>query len=112
MASGTGSSKNAWVQLYEARRVPNEQEVRSPGRPPGIVPRRKVGLTLSHGEVAEIEVWQKRFSELLHRSVSAGETVGILTRICSARYNRILGDEKEYKVLTQLVERLVSDEKK
>jgi hypothetical protein len=70
MATGTGSTKNAWVQLYEARRVPSDQEVRAPGRPPGTVPRRKVGLTLSHGEIAEIDVWQQRFSELLHRSVS------------------------------------------
>jgi hypothetical protein len=111
MASGNSNTRNAWVQLYEARRVPNEQEVRTPGRPPGIVPRRKVGLTLSHGEISEIETWQERFSELLHRSVSAGETVGILTRICSARYNR-LGDQKEFRALSQLVEKLVSDEKK
>jgi hypothetical protein len=112
MAAGTGSSKNAWVQLYEARRVPSDQEVRSPGRPMGTVPRRKVGLTLSHGEIAEIDVWQKRFSELLHRSVSAGETVGILTRVCSARFNRYIGEDKEFKALSQLVERLVNDEKK
>ena len=111
MASGPNSTKNAWVQLYEARRVPNEQESRTPGRPPGIVPRRKVGLTLSHGEIAEIESWQKRFSDLLHRSVSAGETVGILTRVCTARFNR-MDENKEFKALAQLVERLVSDEKK
>ena len=112
MATGTGSTKNAWVQLYEARRVPSDQEVRAPGRPPGTVPRRKVGLTLSHGEIAEIDIWQKRFSDLLHRSVSAGETVGILTRICSARYNRYLSEDKDIKALAQLVERLVTDEKK
>ena len=47
MASTQNPNRNAWVQLYEARRVPNEQEVRAPGRPPGVVPRRKVGLTLS-----------------------------------------------------------------
>jgi hypothetical protein len=111
MASGSNTTRNAWVQLYEARRVPSEQEQRTPGRPPGIVPRRKVGLTLSHGEISEIETWQKRFSDLLHRSVSAGETVGILTRICSARFNR-MGDQKDVKALAQLVERLVSDEKK
>ncbi len=111
MASIQNPNRNAWVQLYEARRIPNEQEVRSPGRPPGVVPRRKVGLTLSHGEIAEIEVWQKRFSALLHRSVSAGETVGILTRICSARFAR-MGEEKDIKALAQLVEALVTDEKK
>jgi hypothetical protein len=111
MASGPNSTRNAWVQLYEARRVPNEQESRTPGRPPGIVPRRKVGLTLSHGEIAEIEAWQKRFSDLLKRSVSAGETVGILTRVCTARLNR-MGEDKDFKALSQLVERLISDEKK
>ena len=111
MASSPNSTRNAWVQLYEARRVPNEKESRTPGRPPGVVPRRKVGLTLSHGEIAEIEVWQKRFTALLHRSVSAGETVGILTRICSARFAR-MGDDKDIKVLAQLVEALVTDEKK
>ena len=47
MASNPNTNRNAWVQLYEARRIPSEPETRSPGRPPGIVPRRKVGLTLT-----------------------------------------------------------------
>ena len=47
MATNPNSSRNAWVQLYEARSVPSEPETRSPGRPPGMIPRRKVGLTLS-----------------------------------------------------------------
>ncbi len=109
MAAGNSNTRNAWVQLYEARRVPSEQEQRTPGRPPGIVPRRKVGLTLSHGEIAEIDLWQKRFSELLHRSVSAGETVGILTRICSAA-SRL--SERKSSARFTVVEKLVSDDKK
>lgn len=109
MASNPNPTRSAWVQLYEARRVSNEPEVRSPGRPPGIVPRKKVGLTLSHGEITEIERWQERFSTLLHRKVSAGETVGILTRICTTRFSR-LGESTETDALTQLVEKLIGEE--
>ncbi len=106
MASSPNSTRNAWVQLYEARRVPNEKESRTPGRPPGVVPRRKVGLTLSQGETSEIDIWQERFSTLLRRKVSAGETVGILTRMASARFTR-LGLDIEDITLGQLVEKLV-----
>lgn len=89
MSSSSNSNRSAWVQLYEARRSSSEPEIRSVGRPPGIVPRRKVGLTLSQGEISEIEHWQERFSQLLDRKVSAGETVGILTRICTSRFTRL-----------------------
>lgn len=109
MASISNPNRNAWVQLYEARRIPSEPETRSPGRPPGIVPRRKVGLTLSQGEITELETWRQRLSDILHRSVSAGETVGILTRICTTRFNR-LDDQDEIAALAQLVEKLVGEE--
>lgn len=109
MSSAQNSSRNAWVQLYEARRVSSEPMTRTPGRPPGIVPRHKVGLTLSTGEVTEIENWQEKFSVLLNRKVSAGETVGILTRICTARYSR-LGLELEDLELSDLVEKLIGVE--
>jgi hypothetical protein len=81
----SSSSKTAWVQLYEARRMVGKVKTRSPGRPPAPIPRRKVGLTLSQGEIHELGNWQERFSSMLKRKVSIGETVGILTRICSAR---------------------------
>jgi hypothetical protein len=109
MAALQNPNRNAWVQLYEARRVPNEPETRSPGRPPGIVPRRKVGLTLSQGEITELENWRERFSQLLHRSVSAGETVGILTRICTTRLSH-LKEADNVDALTVLVERLIGEE--
>lgn len=106
MAFSPQSNRNAWVQLYEARRVTAEPETRPAGRPPGVVPRRKVGLTLSQGENSEIDIWQERFSTLLRRKVSAGETVGILTRMASARFTR-LGLDIEDITLGQLVEKLV-----
>ncbi len=108
MASTQNANRNAWVQLYEARRVPNEQEIRSPGRPPSVVPRRKVGLTLSQGEITELENWRERISSLLHRSVSAGETLGIITRICSNRYNR-LDNPDDIGTLAELVELLIGE---
>ena len=103
------SSRTAWAQLYEARRLPQEPESRSPGRPPAPIPRHKVGLTLSQAEIFEIEAWQNRLSEMLGRKVSSGETVGILTRICSARISRI-ANQAPFKTLTFLVEKMVEEE--
>lgn len=99
-------NKTAWVQLYEARKGMIEVETRSPGRPPAPIPRRKVGMTLSQGEISELQVWQKRLSGFLNRKVSVGETVGILTRICSGRLERF-ENKPETKVLAEFVERMV-----
>ena len=101
--------KSAWVQLYQARQIKAEiVEARSPGRPPSPIPRHKVGLTLSQGEISELEVWQKRLSELVGRKVSTGETVGILTRICSARFNR-MEDSEMIETLMDMVEKMVGE---
>ncbi len=105
MTSSHSSNRSAWVQLYEARRVLAEPETRPPGRPPAPIPRHKVGITLSQGEVNELEDWQDRLSNLLGRKVSVGETVGILTRICSGRLAR-LGNEANVDNLLVLVERM------
>jgi hypothetical protein len=103
------STKSAWVQLYEARRMAMEVEARAPGRPHGPVPRHKVGVTLSQGEIAELEVWQERFSALLHRKVSTGETVGLLARICSARFSG-LTTRHTPQSLVELVEKMSGQE--
>lgn len=101
--------KTAWVQLYQARQLKAEiQGGRSPGRPPSPIPRRKVGLTLSQGEITELDTWQERLSELLGRKLSTGETVGILTRICSARLVRVT-DGKSPDSLVELVEKMVGE---
>ena len=99
------SKKSAWVQLYEARRIPVQVMMRSPGRPASPIPRRKVGVTLSQGEISELTVWQDRFSKLLDRKVSVGETVGILTRIATARWNRL--EETHTQELVELVEHMI-----
>ncbi len=101
--------RTAWVQLYEARRVTSEPVTRTAGRPPASVPRRKVGLTLSQGEITEIDEWQQRFSTLLKRKVSDGETVGILVRICTARLNRV-GEADTTGGLSAFVEKLIETE--
>ncbi|HMN12941.1 MAG TPA: hypothetical protein PKD55_11510 [Bellilinea sp.] len=101
-----------WAQLYEARRATKTPQMRPVGRPPSIIPRKKVGLTLSKGEEAELEVWQQRFSAILGRKVSAGETVGILTRVLSARFDQ-LGevDVTEIDDLEEFVNKLVRGER-
>ena len=101
------TEKSAWVQLYEARRAVGKVKTRSPGRPPSPIPRRKVGLTLSQGEITELEHWQERFSKLLERKVSMGETVGILTRICSTRFGSIAHDNGGTLTLDEMVEMMI-----
>lgn len=103
------SPKSAWVQLYQARQIKADLvESRSPGRPPSPIPRRKVGMTLSQGEINEIETWQNRFSELMGRKLSTGETVGILARICSGRFSR-LDDSDTFASLVELVEKMIGE---
>lgn len=102
-------SRNAWVQLYQARQTHAETvDNRQPGRPPSPIPRHKVGMTLSQGEIAELEAWRERLSALVGRKLSAGETAGILTRICSARLVRI-GEGAHSATLIELVEKLVGE---
>lgn len=101
--------KSAWVQLYQARQIKAETvEARSPGRPPSPIPRRKVGLTLSQGEISELETWQQRISDLLGRKISTGETVGILTRICTARLSRV-NQSQDVESLAELVEKMIGE---
>ncbi len=101
--------KSAWVQLYQARQIKADiVEARSPGRPPSPIPRRKVGLTLSQGEITELDTWQERFSGLLGRKISTGETMGILTRICTARLAR-LDNADSVESLAELVEKMIGE---
>lgn len=103
----------AWVQLYEARRATKTPQVRPVGRPPSMIPRKKVGVTLSKGEEAELGAWQKRFSSLMGRKVSVGETVGILTRILTARFDALgLDHETTLEELADFVRWLVEGEVK
>ena len=115
MTNNPGNNKPAWVQLYEARRLDMEVEPRTPGRPPAPIPRRKVGFTLSQGEIRELEAWQDRFSRQLNRKVSTGETIGILVRICTARYLRLIDrsdktpEVNEPSALVELVEKMIGE---
>lgn len=102
-------NRTAWAQLYEARRIPAAPELRNPGRPPAPIPRHKVGVTLSQAEVFELEAWQNRFTEMLGRKVSIGETIGILTRISTTRLAR-LPYKPPYGSLSELVEHMVEEE--
>jgi len=104
------NSKPAWVQLYEARRIAVEVPSRQAGRPRALVPRHKVGFTLSQGETHELEVWQGRFSKMLNRKISTGETIGILTRICTSRYERLFkNSDPNDENLKILVEKMIGD---
>ena len=109
MIPSTSSNKAAWVQLYEARRATAEVKTRTPGRPTSAVPRKKVGLTLSQGEIHELDEWKGRLSTLMRRQVSLGETVGILTRLCSARLSRLedIEEQLSWAELSDFVEKMI-----
>ena len=100
------SNKSAWVQLYEARHAKVEVDARSPGRPPAPIPRQKVGMTLSQGEINELEIWRERLSSLLQRKVSMGETVGILTRMSGLRFSRLSEKWTPFS-LSELVDKMI-----
>ena len=101
--------KPAWVQLYEARRRAPPPRTRPRGRPPMTVPRKSTHIRLSDGERTDILKWQERFSSVLKRNVSLGETAGILARICSDRFNSL--DLKEPSgSLLNFVDVMVRDE--
>ena len=106
MVNLKNSEKPAWVQIYDMRRTNEPKTTRLPGRPSAPIPRQKVGVTLSQAEITEIEVWQNRFSLLLRRKISVGETVGILTRICSGRYDRV-AEFAAADGLSDLVEKMI-----
>jgi hypothetical protein len=109
MTGNNPSNKPAWVQLYEARQnMVVEAEARTPGRPPAPVPRHKYGVTLSQSEINELTAWQERISTLLRRKVSLGETIGILTRISSARLAR-LAARSNPQSLVELVDRMIGE---
>jgi hypothetical protein len=56
-----------------------------------------------------LEGWQERLTALLHRKVSMGETVGILTRICTARLLR-LPESPDPRTLADLAEDMIGHE--
>ena len=106
MTAKKPSNRSAWVQLYEARQAGLEIKSRPPGRPPSLIPRRKVAMTLSQGEINELDAIQEKLTSIMKRKVSIGETVGIMTRICTARIARI-SEREEPMTLAELVERMV-----
>jgi hypothetical protein len=108
MTPRSSSSKPAWVQLYEARRVEVEVESRPPGRPPSLIPRRKIGLTLSQGEIQEIEVWQERLLEAVG-TASSRQVKRWASSLVSARLAirswKVKGVDPE--TLLEMVEKMV-----
>jgi len=58
--------------------------------------------------MAELTRWQTRLAKMLGRKISLGETVGIISRICSARLQLVPGEKA--RNLEELVQMLISAE--
>jgi hypothetical protein len=78
----------SWLQLYEARYIrtpPTPLPSGSPGRPARAVPVKKTSVTYTAGDEEALLLWQEKFTDLLGRKPSMGETAGLLARICTDR---------------------------
>jgi hypothetical protein len=56
--------------------------------------------------MAELAKWQTRLAKMVGRKISLGETVGILSRICSARFQLVPGEKA--RNLEELVQMLIN----
>jgi hypothetical protein len=58
--------------------------------------------------MAELTKWQNRLAKMLGRKISLGETVGIISRICSSRLQLVPGEKA--RNLEELVQMLIGTE--
>lgn len=101
----------AWVRLYETGQA--QANLRpstglSPGRPPRTVPTRRTSVTFTTGDETAVTDWQARFTRLLGRKPSIGETMGILARVCAERL-QVLDANPMPDTLAELVTILVGE---
>jgi hypothetical protein len=95
----------AWLQLYLAKspqsrtRIPHIKPV---GRPSRLVPAKQTSIWLTAGDREIISSWQKYIKSLTGQSISIGETLSLLARICKDRLDA-LGGQDQFQNLSELV---------
>lgn len=102
---------SAWLQLYIAQktRTPSGKPTIRPGRPGRVVAWADLHMEMPQGDLKQVRDWQKRFDVLLNRKVSLGETVGLLARICTARFD-VLDPNGVPDDIENLVDLMVGDD--
>ncbi len=101
----------AWLRLYLATRAgqPSQPSTSAPvGRPKRAVPMKQTSLWLPTGDRDLIGNWQEYLSELSGGSLSLGDTVAILARICADRLASIGGDE-QFEDLTDFTLKMIGE---
>ena len=99
----------AWLRLYLARRArqPTLLPIHQPaGRPRRRVPMKQTTLWLTAGDRDLVARWQGYLKDLAGGSISLGETIAILARICDDRFNT-LGGERQFKDLTDFTLQMI-----
>lgn len=101
----------AWLRLYLATRAgqPPQPASSAPvGRPKRSVPMKQTSLWLPTGDRELIGNWKDYLSELSGNSLSLGDTVAILARICADRLASIGGDD-QFEDLTDFTLKMIGE---
>ncbi len=99
----------AWLQLYlakHARSAPPVVDVNPVGRPSRPVPAKRTTIWLTAGDRKVIDDWQNHFKQLTGKSISIGETISLLARICNERLNA-LGGQQAFESIADLTVALI-----
>jgi hypothetical protein len=103
----------AWLQLYlakHARSAPPVVDINPVGRPSRPVPAKRTTVWLTAGDRKVIDDWQEYFKELTGKSISIGETISLLARICNERLLS-LGGQGAFESIADLTVELIGSGK-
>lgn len=101
----------AWLQLYLAKkpstkaRLPNVKPV---GRPSRVVPAKQTSVWFSAGDREIVDTWQEYLGTLSNQTVSIGEVLSLLARICRDRLE-VLGGEDQFDDLTEFTLAMIGE---
>ena len=103
----------AWLQLYlakHARSAPPVVDINPVGRPSRPVPAKRTTIWLTAGDRKVIDDWQSHFKRLTGKSISIGETISLLARICNERLIS-LGGQQAFENIADLTVSLIGSGK-
>ena len=111
---------SAWLELYTVQksRAPRPAPAAGRGRPPRIGALKQLHSYISEADEELLVGWRDRFARLTGKTITLGETVGLLARICNNRIEMLglKGDPDSIEALVGLLvgegEQKVSPKKK
>jgi hypothetical protein len=99
----------AWLQIYLAKHARAQTpaiNAKPVGRPARAIPARRTSLWLTAGDRKIIEEWQEYVGRLTGKTISIGDTVALLTRVCDERL-AVLGGKEQFSNIADLTLALI-----